>query len=341
MRKQLIAVLILLGILGVMVASVLLPSIAPDPLIIHGYDGPVARITEIETSTYDMYDDVREIIYSNDARVYPVRPDYEDYFVKTGVRLEIKSAPNVVDTEYLETITEVIVDDVAKTNTTKNWDVQKVKCSMGATAWTYEGGVRGCGEVIFWITLDDNADSIFSTLDDHYAFFVNVYLIDPVMIAGEMQVHPAFTGDFTYTSLSTESVPQWIYDAGYSGNINNHRVIKFPIKILNAEPAAIGDARTDARTEFHIGFDVILFGYWEQTVEYRPWVGPIIPDLLTDIITFLTLMAWIIIGFAATILIFRYVPDMRMKLLAIGIVWVVLLAIYGINAITVWLGGAG
>lgn len=336
MRKDILAVIGLVIILAVLV------GVVSTPFIIHGYDSPIARITEMD----DRYEEnpifTQRHIADNFAYAYPVSPDYLDLFTECGVRLEIKSAPNVIGTpEVIDTITEVVVDDVAKTNMTRNWDVHKVKCSMGATAWTYEGGIAKCGQITFWVTLSANPSSIFMDLDEHYDFFVNVYNIDPVVIVGEMEVTPTATGDYIYDPVETDAVPQWILDSGYTGQVNNHRSIKFPITILNAEPSAIGIWRTEASATFHIGIDVILIGYWEQTVDYRDWKIPTVPDILGDLIAFFTLFAWVILGFLATILIFRFVPDIKMKLFATGIVWFVLLAIYGINAITVWLGGAG
>lgn len=339
MRKQLLAIVALLLILGVLVGWVLLPKTHIPSFDIHGYDSPVARITDME----DRYDSDPLLTYrrieDNAAYVYPISLDFLDAVTMCGARIEIKSAPNVLSTTFIETITESVVDDVAKTNETRNWDVHRVRCSMGATIWTYEGGVASCGQTTFWITLSTNPNSIFSTTEDHYDFFVNVYNIDPVAIVGEMEVTPTATGDYVYTALGTGSVPSWIRDSGYTGEINSHKTIKFPVTLLNGEPIVWGIVRTESSATFNIGFDVILFGYWEEIVEYREWKLPPIPDLFRDLLTFLTLMAWVIVGFIATILIFRFVPGWKLKLLATGIVWLVLLAIYGIDTITVWLGG--
>lgn len=337
MRRDILAIIALLAILALMVGGVMIPP--RERLIVHGYDGPVARITEID----DRYADDPMLTYrsiaDNAAYVYPIAPDYLDLTTMCGLRLEIRSAPNVLSTTYIETIAVAVVDKVAKTNMTRNWDVQRVKCSMGATVRSYEGGVAKCGQTVFWVTLEDNADSIFSTLDEHYAFFVNIYNIDPAVIAGEMEVTPTATGDYVYESVPADPVPGWIIDSGYTGEVNNHRTVKFPITVLNAEPAVWGLARTEASAQFLIGFDVILFGYWEQTVDYREWRDPPIPDLLGDLIAFLTLFAWVVLGFAASILVLRYVPDMKMKILAIGIIWTVLIVIYGVNSVQIWMSG--
>jgi hypothetical protein len=341
MRKQFLALVALLLILAVMVGWVIVPRTHIPSLNIHGYDSPVAQITEIDHSYSPRYVDVRESMLPNAAYVYPYALDIHDLITETGLRIEIRSAPNVLSKTFIETISVAEVDKVAKTNKTKNWDVHRVKCSMGATVKTYEGGVAKCGQTTFWITLSTNPNSIFSTTDDHYDFFVNVYNIDPAVIIGEMEVTPTATGDYVYTPIGTGSVPSWIRESGYTGEINSHKTIKFPLTVLNAQPTVIAEVvRTgEASAQFLIGFDVILFGYWEQVVDYREWREPPIPDLLGDLIVFFTLFAWVVLGFAATILIFRFVPDVKLKLLATAIVWVVLLAIYGINAITVWMGG--
>ena len=338
MKREFLAACALLVIVVVVVGGIL-PMFA-----IHAYDSPIARVTEIESSTYDIYEptyEVKRLVFDNEARIYPVVPDALDLNTMTGVRIEIRSAPNVLGKTFIETITVAEVDKVAKTNKTRNWDVHRVKCSMGATIWTYEGGVAKCGQTTFWITLSTNPNSIFSTTDDHYDYFVNVYNIDPVAIVGEMEVTPSATGDYVYTPLGTGSVPSWITESGYTGEITSHKTIKFPITLLNAQPVVVAEVvRTgESSATFNIGFDVILFGYWEQSVDYREWEIPEPDDWLEALITFFTLFAWVVLGFIATILIFRFVPDLKMKLLAIGIVWVVLLAIYGMNAITVWMGG--
>lgn len=339
MRRDILVIVVLLGILALMVGSSMMPP--RERLIVHGYDGPVAKIVEIDHSYSPRYVDVRESISPNAAYVYPYAEDIHDLITETGLRLEIRSAPNVLKTIYIETITEAVVDKVAKTNMTKNWDVQRVKCSMGATVWTYEGGLGKCGRTDFWVTLEDNADSIFSTLDEHYAFFVNIYNIDPVSIVGEIEVTPTATIDYVYDPLPADPVPQWIIDSGYTGEVNNHRTVKFPITVLNAQPVLTAEVirAGESSATFYIGFDVILVGYWEQTVDFREHRIPELPDLLEDLLAFLTLFFWVALGFIATILVFRFVPDWKMKLLATGIVWAVLLIIYGFEAIRVWTGG--
>jgi hypothetical protein len=341
MRKQILAIIALLLILAVMVGWVIIPKGHISSFNIHGYDSPVAQITEIEHSYSPRYVDVREGIAPNAAYAYPYAADIHDLITETGVRIEIRSAPNVLGTTYIETLSEAVVNHVEETNYTRNWDVHRAKCSMGATIWTYEGGIAKCGQTTFWITLSTNPNSIFSTTEDHYDFFVHVYNIDPAAIVGEMEVTPTATGDYVYDPIGTEPLPGWIQESGYTGEVTNHRSIKFPVTVLNAQPVIFGEVvRTgESSATFHIGFDVILFGYWEQVVDYRDWRIPEPDDWLGMLIDFLTLFAWVLLGFVATILIFRSVPDLKMKLLATAIVWIVIIAIYGIDAITVWMGG--
>ena len=341
MRRDIVCIGALVLILAVVIGAGMVSS----PFLIHGYDTPIAQITEIDHNYSPRYADVRESIFSNEARVYPYAEDIHDLFTETGLRMEISSAVKILETpkEYIETIYEV--DHEAETNTSISWDVHKVKCSIGVTVWTYEGGIAKTGETIFWITLSSNPSSIFMGLDEHYDFFVNVYNREPVRIVGEMEVVPTATIEYLYDPVETDKVPQWIIDSGYTGELNNHRSIKFPVKILNAEPTTYIDfgglQRAEASATFDIGIDVILVGYWEQEVDYREHIIPVLDDLIGDLITFLTLMAWVIVGFVATIVIFRFVPDMKLKLIATIIVWGVLIGIYGISAIQTWMGGAG
>jgi len=340
MRRDILAIVGLVLILSVIVGAGMISS----PFLIHGYDTPIARITEVDHS-YQPEANIGpyENIENTHAEIYPFSVDAADWMYETGLRIEISSAVKILDTpkEYIETIVEVVEDHEAKTNMTKNWDVHKVKCSIGATIWTYEGGTAKCGEATFWVTLSANPSSIFMDLDEHYDFFVNVYNIDPVSIVGEMEVTPTATVEYEYTAVETDKIPQWIIDSGYTGELNNHRSIKFPIKVLNAQPTLVAEViRTgEASATFNIGIDVILIGYWEQEVDYRKHRIPELPDLLADLIAFLTLFFWVALGFIATILVFRFVPDWKMKLLATGIVWAVLLIIYGFEAIRVWTGG--
>jgi hypothetical protein len=336
MRKDILAIVALFAILGFMIGGLVIPFLA-----IHAYDSPVAQITEIEHNYSPRYVDVRESIAPNAAHVYPYALDIHDLLTETGLRIEIRSAPNVLSKTFIERITVAEEDHAAKTNKTRNWDVHRVKCSMGVTIWTFQGGVASCGQTTFWITLSTNPNSIFSTTEDHYDYFVHVYNIDPVVIVGEMEVTPTATADYVYDPFGTGSVPGWIRESGYTGEITSHKKIRFPVIVLNAQPVLLAEViRTgESSATFNIGFDVILFGYWEQTVDYREWKIPEPDDWLGMLIMFLTLFAWVVLGFIATILIFRFVPDLKMKLLATAIVWAVLLAVYGINAITVWMGG--
>jgi len=341
MRKDILAIIGLLAILAIMVGTIYpMFNVHVPGLNIHGYDGPIARITEMEDRyAVDPMLTSRHIA-DNNAYVYPIAPDPMDLLTMCGVRMEIRSAPNVLSTTFIETLTVAVVDHKAETNKTRNWDVHKAKCSMGVTVWTYEGGIAKAGQTTFWITLSVNPNSIFSTTEDHYDSFIHVYNIDPVAIVGEIEVTPSATGDYVYTPVDTEPMPSWIIESGYTGEVNNHRSIKFPVTVLNAQPALFVESVRvgESSATFNIGFDVIIWGYWEQTVDYRDWRIPEPEDWLGMLISFLTMFAWVLLGFVATILIFRFVPDLKLKLLATGIVWLVLLSIYGINAITVWLG---
>jgi hypothetical protein len=156
MRKNILAFIGLVLVLGLVVGGVVLPLLRQTHVPsfnIHGYDSPVAQITEIDHSYSPRYVDVRESIFPNAAYVYPYAADIHDLVTETGVRIEIRSAPNVLGTTYIETLSEAVVDHADKTNKTRNWDVHRVKCSMGATVKTYEGGVAKCGQTTFWITI--------------------------------------------------------------------------------------------------------------------------------------------------------------------------------------------
>ena len=293
--------LVIAIIIVVFIGGVGLLSLNTGPMI-HGYDGPVATISSID----DRYAEdpllTRRFISGPAAYVYPIAPDIVDIGTMCGVRIEIMAAPNVITTDYIDTITEVVVDDEAQTNYTKNWDVQRVTCSMSATVQTYEGGVAKCGETTFWIRLEKNAYSIFSNADESYAFFVNVYTRDTAQVTGEMEVVPTAGGwDFELTPVDTEPVPQWLTESGYTGNVNNFDVVEFPITVLNAQPTVFAELiRTgEASATFDIGIDVTLVGYWEEVKTYRDWEWPE-PEDQTWLIVVIILA---IVGVAGTVLI--------------------------------------
>jgi len=336
MRRDILAIIALLAILAVMVGGVVLPFMY-GPLVVHGYDGPVAKIVEID---HDYPSEIVEVTDTH-ASVYPDTDDIMDLLISCGLRMEIQAAPNVLSQEVIDTLTKNVVDDVAKTNITKTVEVKKVKCDMTIHVSTYQGGLASALDTTFWIQVSDNAHSVFTNADNNIVWIAHIYTREVAIERGSMEFIPTSGGyTFPLTTVSKHPVPQWLIDAGYQPEGELFEVVKFPIRILSGVPSyTFPNVRTESSVSFDIGFDCILVGEWREVHDYLEGEWLELPDFLGDLLAFLTLFAWVALGFLATILIFRYVPDLKVKLIATGIVWIVLLALYGFAAIETWLGG--
>lgn len=316
---------------GLFVLFLLIPFTLPF-FAISGYDGPVAQIVDID-HTYDeefIGSGLGEYINPTEAAVYPMTTDLLDIITPCGLRMEIMGIPNVLSSEIIDEITEIILDPEAGTNTTKIWEVQKVKCSMSATITTYGGGLADIwGDVEFWIQVNDNSlNSMFSTADENFAYIPNIYTRTQAVTEGHMNVVPtAGSYDFDRTSVDEEETPQWIIDGGYSSNVGKYRTVKFPLKVLSAVPlfGGIPPMRTESYTTFDIGIDILLFGYWEQTKDYREWEWPELPDFWGDLLAGLIFFGWYIVGFVGSIVVIRFIRDPRGIAILLGILWFIVL----------------
>jgi len=344
MRRDFLAIAALVVILVVMVGGVVLPLMY-KPLLIHGYDGPVAKIVDIDAPDYGegVNENYREVVNPTHAEVYLAGLEILGPLAPCGLRMEIQAAPNVIEpeTKVIDTLTRHVIDKVAGTNTTITVEVKRVRCDMTVAVLTYQGGLASCYGATFWIQVADNAHSVFTNADNNIVWIAHIYTREPAVEQGSMEFIPTMGGStFELTTVSKHPVPQWLIDSGYQPEGELFEVVKFPIQILSGCPSySFPGVRTESSVEFDIGFDVILIGEWKEVHPYLEGGLPDPPDLLGDLIAFLTLFFWVALGFIATILIFRFVPDMKMKLIATAVVWIVLLAIYGISAITVWMGG--
>jgi hypothetical protein len=334
MRRDILCIGALVLILAALVGVGLLP------FMITGYDGIESTISRVDHGYIYYEEDVGLTGYGID----PYLPVIDGLAMpmQTGLRVEI-GQPRQVETRTDWSDSISVLDKEAETNTTTIWEAHIVYMEMGATISTYGSGTLTIQNVEFWIRLIENPYSFFTGADESEAYILAVSMIDKAVISGDIDVEPTAKGyGFPLTTLSDDPTPQWLLDSGYTGNLGRGKEVEFKLKCLDATPSHIaGMFRTEASATFRIQVEVLLFGEWEVVQEYIEWDWPIPEDFIVQLISFLTLMAWVIVGFVATILIFRFVPDVKLKLLATGIVWVVLLAIYGINAITVWLMGAG
>ena len=317
----------------ILIASVIILSIVVMTalpflglLAIHSYDSPVATIESVETGVSDSTLWTVEKGLSS-ALIYPDTSDLWDAFSSCGLKFTIQSAPVVYgEAEKIDEIVEYVVDDSAKTNMTKTWEVHEIELRMGVTIETYQGGLQASPSAIFWIELENNDASIFSTADEQYAYFVQVYTNQPADIVGVITSYGEESGwSFDRTAIGTDPVPQFVLDAGYTPAAEDCAHVKFPVELLSAAPTTIvATSRAESRITLHISIMVILFGMWERVVPYVEWVPPVIPDLLGDLVAFLIPLIYLIIGFASTIVIFMKVPDVKIKIIAVVLVWAVL-----------------
>ena len=299
MNKQ---TLIALGIVALLI--VVFVGGRMSSLVIHGYDGPVATIVDIDAPDYGegANENYRELVTDTHAHVYLDGLDPIGIFAPCGLRMEIQAAPNVISSEIIDTLTRNVIDTVAKTNTTTTVEVQRVRCDMQVHVTTYEGGLASCYGATVWIQVEENAYSIFSNADNNIAWIAHIYTRDAATEIGSMEFIPTSAGyTFPLTTVSKHTVPQWLRDSGYSASGELFEVVKFPIEILSGVPYLGWITRHESSISFDIGFDVILVGEWKEVHPYLEggWPDPTELDPTWLIITILLS----IVGVAGSVLI--------------------------------------
>lgn len=304
MKKQILVLGVLFLILGGVVGfyaiiNVMLPK---GPLVITAYDGPIATMNRIDDSYPDggSYPIVREVGVSH-ALVYPDSFDGWDLGTSSGLKCEINAAPNVIDFEPIDTISELDVDADAKTNTSESLAVQIVKGTMGVKIQTYSGGTADCYPTTFWIKLSENDFSVFQGVEESYAAFIDVYTVGAPVVYGDLDIQPSTGGsNIDMEPLGVQPpTPEWI--SRLYGGVENLRIVEFPLIVHrgHAEPGLIITTRAEAYADFTIGFDVILFGYWTQVHDYREWDAGI-PDFWGDLYVAVVAFMWYFAGIVVT-----------------------------------------
>ena len=345
MRKPLI-ILAVVGIILLVTLPFTLPLLGGIPIIsIHSYDGPVATIESVEHGYPDTLSGPIEDVQLNAAYVIPGTPDLYDVMNPCGLKFTIQSAPVLYETVLLDSIEKLEVDDTAKTNTSILWEVHELEFRMGVTIETFAGGLLSSYGATFWIELLSNDDSIFSTADESYACFVQVYTNQPSEIVGGIEIYGEDQGfTFDRTSLTTQSIPQEILDSGYTISTSSTGHIKFPIQVIAATPSLFLATRSEAEAEMHISIMVILFGVWERLVPYVEWDNPVPPglfDWIFALIPGIVMFVWFGIGIVATLLILLKVKNPKIVGIGLLVVWVIVLWQSGaFNQIIEILGGS-
>ena len=327
MKRILVYLSVALVILG-LVTFLFLPLLR-EPLAITGYDGPVATFNDVESSTIPQVDIDSgmwiKTVTPTRISIYPVSWDIGDVLTPCGLRAEIQSVPNVLSQEVIDTVSKSVIDEVAETNTTTTVEIVKAKCNMGIAIATYEGGLATIRDVTFWIELQDNADSIFSSADDRFAYFVDIYLRDTAEEQGSMTVHPSAEGaGFDTDPITEEEVPQWLIDAGYQTSGSKMTHIRFPLEVLTAVPIlipGIPPVREESNTEWDIGFDVILTAKWVHVADYKDFNFPDLPDFWGTLLDAIAQFVWYIAGISVSIVVIAKVKDPRYIALLLGLTW--------------------
>jgi len=317
---------VVLGIL-VLVVSIIYVGTGFKPassVPIMGYDGITSEFVDIEHG----YTDASESISITSASMRPKtvldNGMISNLLTPTGLRAEL-GQPSVIGSR-LDWSDMIIVEDET-TSTRKTWEAHIIQAQMGVTIRTDGIGVATVNNVIFWIQLEENSYSVFTDATESIAFIIEVYTYDEATESNIdlIDVDPA-SGSYTIppTTVETEPIPPWIAESGYTGNLQNFKKIKFPLKVLEATPGHIlGWARTETQVTFHLQIDILLFGYWEVVSEFKKWIEPDIPDLIADLLAFIIQFLGLIIGLVCTIVILWKVPDYRIKAVGIIVVWAI------------------
>ena len=350
MRRNFVCIGILILILVVMVGSIGIRTFQVG--MPHGYDGVVATAHSVEH-------DYENVVTISDPFYQGIDPDG----LPTGLRASCNSPQYVghVDADPIVTFEKVMVDG-KEMNETKTIKVSRVNFEMNIDVETYGYGTHMIQDVSFWFELQNNPFSIFTGADEVAIAVIKVATTSRPVIeqkGDDIDFFPKAGGQqvalYTMNDVRLPDVPPWLEADYVVENIAKLQNVKFKIDVFIADPiwevGWLGGHRVDCLVTFVLSIDVMLFGEWKVLKPWEKYIPPE-PELTLweqflkwmeessiDILPFLTLMAWVIVGFLATIVIFRFVPDLKLKLLATGIVWVVLLALYGLSAIEIWMGG--
>lgn len=359
--KRPIIIFIVIAILLILILPVALPfiyGITQLGIIPHGYDGVIATTLEVEHD-YEILDEYNTGLamgidpYGAEGRIWSP--------LETGLRLSITS-PQYVRNEdrSIDPFTDMFFDTAGTQWTqTTTQKVSLMTFEMSMILSTYGDGFGEITDVTFWIELSNNDFSVFTGADDVAISVINVYNMERPYISqtGTTIDFEPESGGADYPLHSMEgsdisSFPDWATGSYNVENLRRLSNVKFPLYVLEADPTTVSLidwTRVECQVEFTLGIDVMVFGEWRDLKPYREveppdpdltWWDMVLEFLSGDFLDFILLLAWVIVGFVATIMIFRFVPGMKMKLLATAIVWIVLIAIFGISAITVWLEGA-
>ena len=298
-----------------------LPFVIP-----HGYDGIASEITSID---HDLYEETEvtmlgEFYYKgiNVDAGFDVAPLYPWGTDPTGIKMTV-TAPSHESTLDLDPLlsNETYFEDGVKMIRTTTLRRSIVTFEMHSTVKTYDPGGAPIENIIFWIELKNNDDSVFTDPESIGIAILSVRTDEAPDIEQkgiDIDFFPDAGGQdlplyaVNGTEVSRLDIPT---QAGINvDNFNQLQVVRFPVEIINAQPilAFLNQPRVDCQVTFDFKIEVLLLGQWTVYRPYAEYIPPI-PELtwweqftgwISDVWTGFTEFLGSPIGMAYTILVF-------------------------------------
>ena len=263
-------------------------------------------------------------------------------FDVNGIHITVQQ-PNILGYEDFDDVveTEIIEVNGEEYEQTKTWKVRRVSIEMFVHLWTTGTGFNAMTNTKFWIRLQENGYSVFSAPDEAEAYILNVYTTRQTTVTGGSfaTVSPMGEGvDVEINTIRTETIPQWILDSGYTGQLESFKTIEFPVEIVNVQrSSAIGVVLSEADISMYFGADVLLFGYWEETKPYREgaWDPPdLLGQLLQVLFTFSGIIV-VVVAMVCTVIILIKIQHPWVRAFAVIAVWLGVFVIFLMIGLTV------
>lgn len=273
--------LLLVGLVLVMVGLVFIRPvlIGPAVLIPHGYDGIVSSVHSIDHD-YQLYREY-DYLYWRGIDPYNVIMGLETP-VQSGIRIQI-SSPQYVESRDLDlrNKSQLVTQDLLRVTTQK---LSLFTFEMSATLQTYGEGWLPIENVVFWIELKNNDNSVFTDPDDVAVAIINVVTIEAetAQEAGGIEVDPEGVGfDCPYETIdghdATVSFDESTKELINLENFKKAQDVRFPLVVQYAEPtpfSPIDWRRVEAQFNWKFQIDVVVVGEWRELRPYHTVVPP-------------------------------------------------------------------
>jgi hypothetical protein len=333
----LIGLIVIAGFLFVVLGPPILPHFEE---ITHGYSGLDAQITGVGVPDY--YVDVTKnvgVTYTfvdvSFAGPLGSTKNGVEAADPTGVSCGI-GVPQLYLEDYklLGSKSEHVGSDNVTTSHKQNIMHLQMSVNLKTAGW----GLDWVYDVIFWVQLRQNPNTVFQNANSSYACILDVRTRDAATYVNpnDFVVDPSGGGyDVPLTPVDSTTAPTWVTDAGYSGVISQLTTIKFPVHVVKAIPGSFaGFFRGESEARMTFDIDVLLLGEW---VQVRPWVAVTYPPVPPSLWEAIAMFIYLIAGFAITIVLLVKVPDPRFKIVGLIVVWAIIA--YQLGWIDQLLGG--